>query len=67
MNTLAPPAVPLLELSGVEVRYPVGRDWLGRTKARPMPSTASTCGSFPVRPWACSVNPAAARAPWPRS
>lgn len=34
MNTLAPPAVPLLELSGVEVRYPVGRDWLGRTKGQ---------------------------------
>jgi len=34
MNTLFPPAVPLLELSGVEVRYPVGRDWLGRTKGQ---------------------------------
>ena len=34
MTSLSPSAVPLLELQGVEVRYPVGRDWLGRSKGQ---------------------------------
>ncbi|MDR6677526.1 oligopeptide/dipeptide ABC transporter ATP-binding protein [Pseudomonas oryzihabitans] len=34
MTSLSPSAAPLLELSGVEVRYPVGRDWLGRSKGQ---------------------------------
>ncbi|APQ14041.1 peptide ABC transporter ATP-binding protein [Pseudomonas oryzihabitans] len=34
MNLLSPSAAPLLELQGVEVRYPVGRDWLGRSKGQ---------------------------------
>ncbi|WP_152224125.1 oligopeptide/dipeptide ABC transporter ATP-binding protein [Pseudomonas sp. SCB32] len=34
MNHLSSPPSTLLELSGVEVRYPVGRDWLGRAKGQ---------------------------------
>jgi len=34
MNPSAPSAAPLLALKGVEVRYPVGRDWLGRSKGQ---------------------------------
>ncbi|KTS77017.1 peptide ABC transporter ATP-binding protein [Pseudomonas oryzihabitans] len=34
MTSLSPSAAPLLELQGVEVRYPVGRDWLGRSKGQ---------------------------------
>ena len=34
MNPSAPSAAPLLELQGIEVRYPVGRDWLGRGKGQ---------------------------------
>ena len=34
MNAPSPSVAPLLELQGVEVRYPVGRDWLGRSKGQ---------------------------------
>lgn len=34
MNPSSLSAAPLLALQGVEVRYPVGRDWLGRSKGQ---------------------------------
>ncbi|WP_145005191.1 oligopeptide/dipeptide ABC transporter ATP-binding protein [Pseudomonas oryzihabitans] len=34
MNAPSSSVAPLLELQGVEVRYPVGRDWLGRSKGQ---------------------------------